>query len=166
MQYIDDKAILGEALGDLVPAPQTEKGIALLTKWTKYEKTVHPDYPDQEIWPVNVGDDMSVVAVTRPREHGGGHALVVRQLVDQIDVIDKETGKQKHWQDGRPMVQNQYELIGMRPVTSARQALEILQLIRSAVEAVAARDVDGFGAPVDPGDEPDDDIAGFGEAEA
>lgn len=143
MQYIDDKKVLGEAIGDLVAPPESEKALSLLVKWTKYEKTSHPDYTDQDIWPVKIDDDLSVVAVTRPDTKGVG--LVFRQLVDRIPVIDKDTGEQKSHKDGGLMFQTQYEIVGLRPCTDNRQALEILTQIRSAVEAVAARDIDGFG---------------------
>lgn len=141
--FVDDKAVLGEAMGELLPPPESERGLDLLVKWTKYNKTVHPQYHEREIWPVKIDDELSVVAVTRPDT--GAVGLVFRQLVDQIAVTDKETGEQKFWpaengQPARPMVQNRYEIIGVRPAKSAEQALEILDQIRSAVEAVAARD--------------------------
>lgn len=143
MQYIDDKKVLGEAIGDLVAPPTSEKALALLIKWTKYEKTPHPDYSDQEIWPVKIDDDLSVVAVTRPDTKGVG--LVFRQLVDRIPVLDKDTGEHKSHKDGGLMYQTKYEIVGLRPCTDNRQALEMLSQIRSAVEATAARDIDGFG---------------------
>lgn len=142
MQYIDDKKVLGEAIGDLVAPPTSEKALSLLVKWTKYEKTPHPKY-DQDIWPVKIDDDLSVVAVTRPDTKGVG--LVFRQLVDRIPVLDKDTGEQKVHKDGGPMFQTKYEIVGLRPCIDAHQALEILEQIRSAVESVAARDIDGFG---------------------
>lgn len=160
MQYIDDKAVLGEVIGQLVPPPATDEGLRLLTKWTKRNHTLHPDY-DQPMWRVPLGDDQYVQAVTRPRSAGGGTALIFYQVVEQQSILD-EDGNQKRWPDGKPMVSNVLEFSGMRPCRDAREAADLIDQIRAAHEAVVGRDVDGFGAAVEPADEPDDDIAGFG----
>lgn len=158
MQYIDDKAALGEAMGDLLPPPATEEAVDLLIKWTKYEKCPHPDYTDRDIWPVKFGDDMSAVAVKRPDT--GNVGIVFRQLVDQQTVTDPETGEPKKFPDGRPMVINSYELVGIRPCSSATAALDILNQIRTANDLAVARDIDGWGEPedVEPAAKPADDI--------
>lgn len=93
--YTADKRDLGALIGTLVPPPTSDRALALLERWTKYERTLHPEYGDP-IFNLKVGDGLDIVAVTKPHKDrvpvldDDGEQLMVPKQVDGKPVLTKD----------------------------------------------------------------------------
>lgn len=134
-------ANLTEVLADFLPFQGGEEAEKLIARWTKYNRLGQGT--STETYPINIGDELSIVAVVNPNTKG--IALVLRSLEEQTPL-----------QDGKTF--NVYGIDGLKKCESAEEAREGLRLVRMAYENRVMRDVDGFGGPasdLDLGDQGD-----------
>lgn len=134
-------ANLVEVLADFVPFTGGDEAEALIARWTKYNRLGQGT--PTETYPINIGDELSIVAVVNPNSKG--IALVLRSLEERQPL-----------QDGKFF--NVYRIDGLKRCESAEEAREGLRLVRMAYENRVMAEVDGFGGPaadLDLGDQGD-----------
>lgn len=90
-----DMRDLGEIIGKIVPPPSSDRALALLEKWTKYERMIHPEYGDP-IFNLKLGDGLELVAVTKPYKERvpvldeDGEPVLVAKEIDGKPVLTKD----------------------------------------------------------------------------
>lgn len=121
---------LTEVLAEFVPFQGSEEAEKLIARWTKYNRLGQGT--SSETYPINIGNELSIVAVVNPNTKG--IALVLRSLEEQQPLSDDKTF-------------NVYGIDGLRKVESAEEAREALRVVRQAYENRVMEEVDGFGGP-------------------